>query len=71
MKSEKQNMWRSDAKRADKYISYCPQCKECWEKLEKKRWINKSSRWNIVFLHDFPRYGKKTKVCPKCIEESK
>ena len=65
----KQNSWRYDAKRADKYISFCPDCKLCWEKMEKKAYINRRNKWGIVYLPDFPKYGKKTKQCPKCIED--
>tara|TARA_R100000234_G_C4928486_1_gene147386 strand:- start:272 stop:505 length:234 start_codon:yes stop_codon:yes gene_type:complete len=66
----KQNSWKFDAKRADKYISYCPSCKTCWELMDKKTWINRRNKWGVVFLVDFPKYGKKTRECPKCLEES-
>lgn len=58
-----------DAKRTDKHIKHCPTCGQCYEldftstKLSQRR--NKTSKV-YHYYNDFPTYGKKEEICPKC-----
>jgi len=68
MKSEKQNMWRSDAKRADKTIKLCTKCDKCWEIdiASTTSYMKRVKKIYYVYYKDFPSYGKPVEVCPKC-----
>jgi hypothetical protein len=61
----KQNNWKSDARRADIYIQYCPSCKMCYE----PKFIGQGSvrsKTRINHYPDFVSYGRKRKECISC-----
>tara|TARA_R110002051_G_scaffold125288_3_gene198701 strand:- start:22586 stop:22807 length:222 start_codon:yes stop_codon:yes gene_type:complete len=67
IKSLRSNSWKNDAKRADKRISFCTICNLCWESHTRKTWMSRGARKNVLYLEDFPRYGKKKETCPNCL----
>ena len=60
----KRHGWKADARRADRNISYCNSCNQCWESIETKEYLRGTHK--IIYLVDFPTYGKKKATCPKC-----
>lgn len=48
----------AEGKRTDEAIKYCKLCDSCWEK----------DKYQKVYNHykDFPTYGKKREICPRC-----
>ena len=60
----KRHGWKTDARRADRNINYCKFCNQCWESIETKEYLRGTHK--IIYLHDFPTYGKNKKPCPKC-----
>ena len=60
-----------DAKKADKEIKYCINCKCCWQiDLEKSReYYNRRNKKLIYnYYNNFPTIGKERKICIKCGE---
>jgi len=58
-----------EGKRTDENIKYCEQCDCCWEldKYLSKQGNNISLKRNIYhYYEDFPTYGKKREICPRC-----
>ena len=45
-----------DARTADRVVRFCPQCKKCYETVNK----------NCYYYTDFPTYGKKKVACKRC-----
>tara|TARA_Y100000592_G_scaffold50078_1_gene79333 strand:+ start:21698 stop:21919 length:222 start_codon:yes stop_codon:yes gene_type:complete len=62
----KRHGWKADAKRADKLIYYCCSCKKCWETIEARSYMKSGNYHTIIYLHDFPTYGKQKQTCPNC-----
>ena len=58
-----------EGKKTDETIKYCEQCKYCWEK---DKYMTKQGnnvpldRSVYHYYKDFPIYGKKRQICPKC-----
>ena len=62
----------NEAKRADKDIKYCPECKMCYEKYAdtyNKKHLTLYGKKLYVHYEDFPSYGKEVKTCPECIDK--
>lgn len=59
----------AEGKRTDETIKYCEQCKCCWEK---DKYMSKQGnnvpldRSVYHYYEDFPIYGKKRQICPRC-----
>ena len=53
-----------DARKADKNIKYCKECRRCWEPIY---YGNKQSIYHYV---DFPLYGKQKQICKHCKGEN-
>ena len=62
----RKHAWKVDAKRADKYIKYCPKCKRCYEQMFRHTW----QQLTIVYLENFPSYGKEKLICDDCVKKS-
>ena len=60
----KRHGWKADAKEQIEIYNYCKSCNQCWESIETKEYLRGTHK--IIYLHDFPTYGKKKVVCPKC-----
>ena len=52
-----------DGRTADKAIRLCPVCKLCYDT---KYYKDYADMGKVTYYEDFPKYGKKKKVCPKC-----
>ena len=57
----KKKKWKSE--NVDKYIYFCLNCNNLWEKVE--NFISKK-RYVVYFKEIMPTIGKKHKNCPKC-----
>lgn len=59
----------AEGKRTDETIKYCKLCNSCWEKdkyLSKQGNNQKAKRGIYHHYKDFPKYGKKREICPRC-----
>ena len=59
------NTYEPDGKTTDKRIKYCPKCSCCWQ--FKYQIDNRKNVKTYEIYKDFPSYGKKRVVCPKCM----
>ena len=67
MKVNKKAPWGEkiqDARKADKNIKYCIECKRCWEA------IYYGNKQNIYHYLSFPSYGKQKQICKHCKGEN-
>ena len=52
-----------DGRTADKTIRLCPVCNTCYDT---KYYKDRADIGKVTYYEDFPKYGKKKAVCPKC-----
>ena len=52
-----------DGRTADKAIRLCPVCDTCYDTKYYKDYDDMDK---VTYYKDFPKYGKKRSVCPKC-----
>ncbi len=68
---ETKEKYNFDAKIADERVKHCPECGVCWEfdRYTSKNPHNiEKNRLFYNYYEDFPVYGKKKEICPKCKE---
>tara|TARA_R100000654_G_scaffold38556_2_gene64311 strand:- start:659 stop:961 length:303 start_codon:yes stop_codon:yes gene_type:complete len=53
----------------DQCIKFCTECRNCFEivRTETIKYGKRYYTYNMMFLRDFPSYGKEKKTCPKCL----
>jgi len=53
----------------DQCVKFCPSCRNCYEivRTETIKYGKRYYVYNMMFLKDFPSYGKEKKTCPKCL----
>ena len=66
MKKETADGKSFDAKKADSVVSYCSECRDCWEIQTVRNNRKKGSPKEILYYKDFVTYGKPKKICPPC-----
>jgi len=60
-----------DSKLADERIKHCERCNKCWEfdRFTSRNPYNRArNKLFYNYYEDFPVYGKKKEICPKCKE---
>ena len=62
-KMERKVPSKNDGRIADKGLKICPECNAVWEGVHWR------SEYLIEYYHEIPRYGKKEKSCPKCVDK--
>ena len=50
-------------------VKFCPSCRNCYEivRTETIKYGKRYYTYNMMFLRDFPSYGKEKKTCPRCL----
>ena len=53
----------------DQCVKFCPNCRNCYEivRTETIKYGKRYYTYNMMFLKDFPSYGKEKKTCPRCL----
>lgn len=53
----------------DQCVKFCPSCRNCYEivRTETIKYGKRYYTYNMMFLRDFPSYGKEKKTCPRCL----
>ena len=53
----------------DSLVKFCTKCRKCYEmvKADYKDGDTVYNIWNLMYLKDFPSYGKEKKTCNYCL----
>jgi len=53
----------------DQCVKFCTKCKHCYEIVvnETRMYGVDKKVYNMLWLTDFPSYGKEKKTCPRCL----
>tara|TARA_R110002126_G_scaffold204706_1_gene352085 strand:- start:165 stop:380 length:216 start_codon:yes stop_codon:yes gene_type:complete len=63
--ARKTGNWRRTAKLTDKHLYNCTKCNRAWEYSISEKNVRRLE-CSILYYNDFPKYGKKKKVCKNC-----